>query len=108
MQALPQIHALYKTLDPQEVVLVSIASDENVEKVKEAVKKHEMKWVNLFEQRGKHQANGFVSKFKLTAYPSMFVINPEGRVIYDKVSPLTLANNIRQVIEKDKALRKGK
>lgn len=108
LQLMPQIQALHKTIDPQEVVLVSIASDENIEKVKKAVKKHQMTWINLFEKRGKHQTNSFVSKFKLTAYPSMFVINPEGRIIHDKVSPFALANSIRQVIAKDKALKNKK
>ena len=79
-----------------------------IEKVKKAVKKHQMTWINLFEKRGKHQINSFVSKFKLTAYPSMFVINPEGRIIHDRVSTFALVSSIHQVIAKDKALKSKK
>ena len=68
----------------ERVVLISVSLDENEEALREHLETYSLSWPTLFEE-GTGWANPIARQYGITAIPSIWVIDPEGRVAALKI-----------------------
>lgn len=61
------------------LVLVGIANDKDVEKVKACMEKHGMTWTNLLQWQGD---NDYVARFNVQGFPTKVLVDPRGTIVY--------------------------
>jgi len=70
-----EINSKYKT---KGFVMVSVAYDENIEKVKELIESNQMNWIHLFQSKKNAE---FIEKLKVSAYPTLILVDPSGKIV---------------------------
>jgi thiol-disulfide isomerase/thioredoxin len=61
------------------LVLVGIANDKELDKVKACMEKHKMTWTNLLQWQGD---NDYVAKFNVQGFPTKVLVDPRGTIVY--------------------------
>jgi len=70
-----EVNAKYKT---KRFVMVSVAYDENIEKVKELIESNQMNWIQLIQSKKNAE---FVDKLKISAFPTLILVDPSGKIL---------------------------
>lgn len=73
---LKKIQEVYKN----NIKLLSVAYDGNLDKVKTYVDENNMKWTHFFHNR--KMRNGIIKDLEVKYYPTTFLINAKGKIIY--------------------------
>ncbi|HEY6902032.1 MAG TPA: TlpA disulfide reductase family protein [Puia sp.] len=82
IKSLPEIKALHEKFKDKNFVLVSVANDRDIDKVKMFVEKNEMSWVNVFQdEMAGHHDSELLKKLKISQYPTMILIDPNGKIV---------------------------
>lgn len=92
----------YEKLGGDKFEMISIASDRNVKVVSDYVKKNEMKWTNTIALEG--YAKGVLEQYGITSYPTLMLIDPDGKFVRMKAHELRgelLIPTIRAKLEKE-------
>ena len=69
----------FQETNADKLVLVGIANDKDVEKVKACMEKHRMTWTNLLQWQGD---NDYVAKFNVQGFPTKVLVDPRGTIVY--------------------------
>ena len=69
----------FQETNADKLVLVGIANDKDVEKVKACMEKHRMTWTNLLQWQGE---NDYVAKFNVQGFPTKVLVDPRGTIVY--------------------------
>ncbi len=76
IKILPELKQLNKKYGDEDLTIVSVASFEyDVQKIRNFVKKHEMKWINLMD------GGELVKRYMVGAFPNFALINPSGIIV---------------------------
>jgi thiol-disulfide isomerase/thioredoxin len=78
IKLIPQIKELNEKFKDRNFALVSIAYDNNLDKVRQFVDNKQMDWIQLIQNDNE---NDIISKLKISQYPTMILIGPEGQII---------------------------
>ena len=81
IKLIPELKELHAEFTNKNFALISIAYDENAEKVMDFVIKEDMNWAHLFVGRSQNDENSAISKLKVTKFPTTILISPEGKII---------------------------
>jgi len=81
IKLIPELKELNAEFTNKNFSLISIAYDENAEKVMDFVIKEDMNWAHLFVGRSQNDENSAISKLKVTKFPTTILISPEGKII---------------------------
>lgn len=98
----PFLVEAYNKLGGEKFEMISIASDRNVKVVSDYVKKNEMKWANTVALEG--YAKGVLEQYGITSYPTLMLIDPDGKFVRMKAHELRgelLIPTIRAKLEKE-------
>lgn len=98
----PFLVEAYNKLGGEKFEMISIASDRNVKVVSDYVKKNEMKWTNTIALEG--YAKGVLEQYGITSYPTLMLIDPDGKFVRMKAHELRgelLIPTIRAKLEKE-------
>ena len=69
----------FRDANAGKLLIVGIANDKDVEKVKACMKQHGMDWVSLMQMQGE---TDLVAKFNVQGYPTKIVVDPRGTIVY--------------------------
>ncbi|MCR5746003.1 MAG: TlpA family protein disulfide reductase [Bacteroidales bacterium] len=61
------------------LVLVGIANDKDLDKVKACMEKHGISWTNLLQWQGE---TDYVAKFNVQGFPTKVLVDPRGTIVY--------------------------
>ena len=75
--ALPELKSLRQQMSGEPFELVSISADRYLSALKEFVAKNEMTWPQYWDQK-----SDLARAFSVPSFPSYYLIDPEGIVIY--------------------------
>jgi thiol-disulfide isomerase/thioredoxin len=82
IKLIPSLKGLHDKFKGEEFVMVSVANDNNIEKVKTFVRDHGMDWINVYQnERGDPADADFLKKMKISVYPITILIDPDGKII---------------------------
>lgn len=78
IKLIPQIKDLNEKFKRQNFALISVAYDNNIEKVKQFIENKQMNWIQLIQTDNE---NDIIRKLKISQYPTMILIDPDGKII---------------------------
>jgi len=78
-EMLPELKALYDTLDHQKVKIVGISIDESKESLMAAIKDRGYNWINIGELKG--WDGPIVDEYGISATPTLFVLDADKKII---------------------------
>ena len=81
IKLIPELKKLNDEFSDKNFALISVAYEDNIEKVMDFVVKEEMNWSHLFVSASQNDVNSVVSKLKVTKYPTTILISPDGKII---------------------------
>lgn len=81
---LPKLINAYSKIDKERIVMISIASSDKIDVLKAFVKKQNMHWYQLL-------SNSITTHYKINAFPTNFVIDPDGKIMLKDVDTENLA-----------------
>ena len=76
----PNLKENYNEYKEKGFEIISLSADKSAKSPKDYVKEHKMNWVHTVLLEG--YAKGVGEKYAVNAYPSLFLINPEGKFIH--------------------------
>jgi thiol-disulfide isomerase/thioredoxin len=82
IQAMPGIALLHEKYKDKSFVMVSVADDHDLSKVKQFNEHLKMNWINVFQQRGgTGSERNLIDKFKISEFPTLILVDPDGKII---------------------------
>lgn len=90
----PELKQLAKKYEDKGLVVVSISTDKDREAWLRAVEEEQMPWLNLLDESGISDAYG------VTAIPSIFLIGPDGEILFGKQSGASVSEKLQEVFGK--------
>ena len=81
IKLIPELKILNQEYQNKNLVIVSVAYDNNIETVSDFVNRENMNWVHLFVNMNSNDKNSIINKLKITSYPSTILIAPDGKII---------------------------
>ncbi|MGE5277382.1 MAG: redoxin domain-containing protein [Acidobacteriota bacterium] len=105
--ALPELKTLKEQMAREPFELVSVSADRYLSTLTDFIAKNAMTWPQYWDQKGE-----LARDFSIPAYPSYFLIDPEGVIVYTARgwSPATgeeIASQVRKAVRLAKAGRKS-
>ncbi|PKL80513.1 MAG: hypothetical protein CVV25_04185 [Ignavibacteriae bacterium HGW-Ignavibacteriae-4] len=75
----PHLVKAYDELGGDKFEIISVSSDGGTEVLKDYIVKNKMKWTNTIELKG--YAEGVLKQFGITAFPTLMLVNPDGKFV---------------------------
>jgi hypothetical protein len=94
----PDLKKLYEQRDQYNLQMVSIAYDDDPQKVREHVLMHDIYWINLFDDR---KSSLITDQYKVSIFPTFILIDPGGKIVKRGVGKEAL-QQIEQWLRKDR------
>ncbi len=103
--AIPKVKELYASYHPKKLNIVSISIDDSKKDWKKAVNEEEMPWQQLLSPDNERT----MKKFQFSGIPTMYLIDPEGKIIksYTGYSP-EAEKSIKSIIKQGITAPEGK
>lgn len=79
IKLIPQIAAVNAKYKSKGLVMVSVAFDDNISKLKELIESKQMNWIHLIQNKENAE---FVDKLKVTVFPTLILVDPSGKILY--------------------------
>ena len=92
----PAMLALYDKYASDKVVFVGISFDTNREKLEYYLLENQIKWLQLCDFRPKKESP-VAEKYKIRWIPSLYLVDPEGRVVLSTVMTEKLAKALENL-----------
>lgn len=81
IQSIPDLIDIHKKYRNKGLEIVSIASDDSIDAVKDFLKRKDIGWVNLFEAKSEGKVTGL---FAINTFPTYILIDPSGKILSRK------------------------
>ena len=81
IKLIPELKKLNDDFSNKNFALISVAYDDNPEKVMDFVIKEDMNWSHLFVSTSQNDVNSVTSKLKVTKFPTTILISPDGKIV---------------------------
>ncbi len=85
-EILPDIKKISTLYRSKPFKIISIAYDEEVNRVKKSITKEKMFWDNFFEPFEKANGKSIVSDYKVKSFPTTILIDPKGKILFRATS----------------------
>ena len=95
IKLIPELKQLHEDYKDKKFIIVSVAYDRDVDKVKEFTKKENMDWVHLFVSSNRDDKNSLVKKLKVRSFPTTILVEPNKKIIARNKS----INEIRKILD---------
>lgn len=76
---LKKIHSLYAD---KGLTILSVAYDDNLEKVKQGISDHDLVWNNIYQHHKDTSQYALTKLFKVNSFPSLILIDTEGKIVF--------------------------
>lgn len=96
LKIIPELKKINQDFSNKNLVLVSIAFDRDLNKVKDFVTNENMDWIHVFVDQSKTEKNSLVEILKITSFPSTILIAPNGEIIARNKD----LNELREILSK--------
>ncbi len=98
IKAMPNLKKMNDLLDKSKVEIIGIAYDTNKKKIQNFLTEKGYNWVNLFEDMNPNNAPiSFVKELKISAFPTMLLVDPEGRIVEENL-PIDNLFKFREIL----------
>lgn len=87
---------MHETLDKNKVVMVGVCYDRDMNVVRNFIQKRQIDWNQLFDSQ---QAPSITRSYEITAYPTLILIDPEGKIVF-RDEGLTGLQNLSEQMDK--------
>jgi len=87
----PDLKAMYSGADPAEYEFISVSFDKSIDDLKSFVAENELPGVQLFDPAGKKESK-VGADFKVKWIPSLYLIDPDGKVVVSTVMAWKIAD----------------
>lgn len=81
LESIPELKSLNEEFSDKGLIMISVAYDKNIELVINGIKEHGLSWYNIFQDQQDNSAYALTKLFKVTAFPTLLFISPEGQII---------------------------
>ena len=82
IQSIPRLKTLHDKYKEKNFVLVSVANDNNLDKLKNFVRENKMDWLQLYQnEHSKSNETELLKSLKISEYPTTILIDPEGKIV---------------------------
>lgn len=95
---IPALKALYRK-NKQRLNLVSVAYDDDINKVKSFVKKNDLDWIHTFSKRKQTDKSSFIEKLRVDAYPTFILLDKNWNILARATSEKALTE-IEEILNK--------
>ena len=103
---IPHLRALYRDYQAKGLEIVGVALESEKSVAQDYVKKHEMNWKQIFQPGQKNEFGGIDSPiavhFGIISFPTMFLVNPEGKVISRNASLTEIKTDLPNLLSPKK------
>ncbi|WP_162052156.1 TlpA disulfide reductase family protein [Pontibacter pamirensis] len=84
IKLIPETKAAYERYKGKKVQFMGIAYDEEKDRAKLSgmIEKHGMAWPQIFQDMSDESKKGVVRSYRVTSFPSVILINPQGNIVY--------------------------
>jgi thioredoxin-related protein len=79
--------------------IVSVAVDEEKEKVIKFIKEKGMNWIHLFQSFDDKSKNSYTNQYKVQSFPTTLLIDMEGKILYKNLRGKELINTLNKIIK---------
>ncbi|RDV13367.1 AhpC/TSA family protein [Pontibacter diazotrophicus] len=102
IKLIPETKAAYEKYKGKKVQFMGIAYDEEKDRAKLSgmIEKHGMAWPQIFQDMSDESKKGVVRSYRVTSFPSVILINPEGSIVYRGIGQDGLVEALK-VLDKD-------
>ncbi|MFD2907346.1 TlpA family protein disulfide reductase [Flavobacterium ardleyense] len=84
-KSFPELKIIYEKYKSSNFEILGFSIDEDKDKWKMAVKKDNLNWINIIEEKG--FLGDIVFKLNIQSVPTTFLINPEGVIVSENLTP---------------------
>ena len=81
IKLIPELKELNSEFSDKNFALISVAYDDNADKVVDFVVKENMNWSHLFVDRRENDENSVINKLKVTRFPTTILISPDRKIM---------------------------
>lgn len=89
---LPEIKKQFAKIKKDKFQMLSIATSDDLTNLKSFLKKKAIKWPQILSDE-------IASKYQIIAYPTNFLIDPQGKIIYKNIDVKNLADRIKELVD---------
>lgn len=96
IQALPELKKIRNRYPEEKLVIISISNDFEYSKFLAGIKNYKLNWVNIYDKyKNKNEL------FNISSIPAIFLINEEGKIIYDsRTRPKACLKEVNDLLKK--------
>ncbi len=81
IKLIPELQKLNNDFKDKNFVLISVAFDSDPNIVFDFINENKMNWQHLFVNQAQFDKNSIIEKLKISSYPSLLLISPDGKII---------------------------
>lgn len=96
IEEIPNLKNLYKDIDKSKFEIISIVGASPIEDLEKMVQKHSISWPQIVSD----DSNKITDIYGIKAYPTTFLLNPDGVIIAKNLRGQSLEDKLNQVINK--------
>jgi len=93
-EEIPGLKKLYEDYKDKSFIIIGIAND-RVEKLRKFVKENNISWPQILEEKDKK----IIYKYKISGYPTTFLINPAGTILYKNLRFKELGDKLAKIFK---------
>ncbi|MGA7839030.1 MAG: TlpA disulfide reductase family protein [Ignavibacteriaceae bacterium] len=93
-EEIPGLKKLYEDYKDKSFIIIGIAND-RAEKLKKFVKENNISWPQILEEKDKK----IIYKYKISGYPTTFLINPAGTILYKNLRFKELGDKLAKIFK---------
>jgi len=96
IEEIPNLKDLYNNIDSSKFEIISVVGASPLEDLEEMIQKHSISWSQIVSD----DVNKIKEKYGVSAYPTTFLLNPEGVIIAKNIRGVELNEKINSIILK--------
>lgn len=95
LKQMPEIIKLRADYATDVLEIIGVSADNDIKPLLKYIDENELNWIQVFDKKG-----DFVRSYGVTAFPTAFLIDPNGNLIYHSIGPLDI-NQITAILDGD-------
>lgn len=95
---IPNVLRMYKEYAPKGVKFVGISFDDKADQWKDAIKKHDLKYIQVSELKRMRDSQ-IAKTYGIKWIPSMYLIGPDGKILVSTVMSDKIEKALAEVFE---------
>jgi thiol-disulfide isomerase/thioredoxin len=80
--SLPKLKKIHSMYADKGLTMLSVAYDDNLEKVKQGISEHDLTWNNIYQNAQDTSQYALTKLFNVHAFPTLLLIDPDGKIIF--------------------------